>query len=320
MKKVLVTGGLGYIGSVIVQKLIERSDIELVRVIDNRQVKTLPFSEISKCEFVTGDIRSDTDLNKSLKDVDTVFHLAAVVGDSACDKAPEKAFEINVNCTKKLVNVALKNDVNKVILSSTCSVYGFQNGDEFATEDSIPKPVSLYAKTKLDAEHLLLNVHRKTGLDISILRLGTVYGASLPSSMQFKIFVNIFVQNACINNQIKLFGGDSWRPLVYVGDVARAFLLAGDAPVGVASGEIFNLGSNTENYTIGHVAKLVAEEIPGTEVTITLSPASPSSYKVRFDKIENVLKFSPTYNLRKGVRELRDLITNGYYDQTMKKQ
>lgn len=318
MKKVLVTGGAGYIGSVIVQKLMGLPNVELVRVIDSTPVQNPSFHEKNgKFEFVNGDLRNDLDLDRSLKGVDTVFHLAAVVGDPACDKSPERAVEINVNCVKKLINFALKNDVEKVILSSTCSVYGVQNGEEYVTEDSTPKSASLYGKTKHDAERLLMEAHRETGLGATIFRLSTIYGASLPSAMHFKIFVNLFVLHACKKKQIKVFGGANWRPLLYVGDVAKAFLIAGETSQSKVSGEIFNLGCNTENYTIRQVADIVAEEVSGTEVIEAPIPSSPSSYKVSFDKIENTFQFRPDFNLRKGVRELRDLIIDGHYGQLL---
>ena len=316
MKKVLVTGGAGYIGSIIVQKLMGLPNVELIRVLDCIPVQNKSFHEKNgKFEFVNGDLRNDLDLDCSLKDIDTVFHLAALVGDPACDKSPEQAVEINVNCVKKLINFALKNDVEKVVLSSTCSVYGVQNGEEYVNENSIPKSASHYGKTKLDAEQLLMDACTENGLGVTIFRLSTIYGGSLPSAMHFKIFVNLFVLHAYKAKLIKVFGGANWRPLLYVGDVAKAFLNAGAASRNKVSGEIFNLGCNTENYTIRQVADIVAEEVPGTEVVDVPTLSSPSSYRVSFDKIENILQFKPDFNLHKGVRELHDLIISGHYGQ-----
>jgi len=113
---------------------------------------------------------------------------------------------------------------------------------------------------------------------------------------------------------IKVFGGDVWRPLVHVNDVANAFLAAGEAPLGRVSGEILNVGCNAENYTINQVAKIVAEEVSGTEVLVEQTCGSSSSYKVKFDKIQDALGFYACYDLRKGVSELRDQIFAGKYD------
>jgi nucleoside-diphosphate-sugar epimerase len=162
-----------------------------------------------------------------------------------------------------------------------------------------------------------MDAHQENGLGATVFRLSTIYGASLPSAMHFKIFVNLFVLHACKTKQIKVFGGANWRPLLYVGDVAKAFLLAGESPLSKVSGEIFNLGCSTENYTIRQVADVVAEEVSGTEVIDAPVPSSPSSYKVSFEKIENMLQFKPDFNLRKGVRELRDSIFSGQFGQIL---
>lgn len=318
MNRVLVTGGAGYIGSELVQRLVRLPHIEVVRVLDNSHIQCLSFLNPSeKCELVGGDIRSDMDLENCFTNVDTVFHLAAMVGDAACDKAPEKAVEINVGCVHKVINFALKNDVKRIVFSSTCSLYGLQTGDDYVDEGSTVNPMSLYGKTKLDAERLLLKAHEENGLDVSICRLSTVYGASLPDSMQFNIFANLFVLNACKTKMIKVFGGGKWRPLLHVRDVANAFLATAEAPPTKISGQIFNVGYNTENYTVQRVAEIVAEEISGTEVSVEPTLGSSSSYKVKFDKIQGTLGFKPFYDLRKGVCELRDQILDGTYDRIL---
>jgi len=318
MNRILVTGGGGYIGSVVVQKLVKLPNIETVRIIDNSHIRSLAFLDgAGKCEFVNGDIRSDSDLEKSLKDVDTVFHLAALVGDATCDKAPEKAVEVNVESVQRLINFVLKNDVERIILSSTCSLYGLQTGEKCVDENSTPNPTSVYGKTKLDAERLLLQAHRENGLNASMLRLSTVYGSSLPDSMQFNVFVNLFVLNACKMKMIKLFGGDKWRPLLHVRDVADAFVATGEASLSKVSGEVFNVGCNTENYTIRQVAEIIAREVSGTEIVEEPLSPDPRSYRVNFDKIKNTLFFNPCFDLQKGVCELRDLIFDGTYDEAL---
>jgi nucleoside-diphosphate-sugar epimerase len=132
--------------------------------------------------------------------------------------------------------------------------------------------------------------------------------------MQFNIFANLFVLNACQTKMIKVFGGDKWRPLLHVRDAANAFLAVGEAPLTKISGQIFNVGNNRENYTIQRVAEIVAEEISGTEVAVEPTLGSNSSYKVQFGKIQDTLGFKPLYDLRKGVCELRDRILDGTYD------
>lgn len=309
MNRVLVTGGTGYIGSVLVRELLDRSDVETVRVADI-SLETVPSSESSKTlEFAKCDIRKNNELEMALKDVDTVFHLAAIVGDSVCDMMPTMTREVNVEAVKKLIEAALKNGVEKIIFSSTCSVYGLQPNDLDVYEHTEPSPTSLYGVTKLEAERLFQKAHRETGFDIRILRLATVYGPS--PSMHFNIFPNLFVLNACTKKAIRIYGADAWRPLLYTKDAARAFVMAGERTSQGFSGETFNVGDNNENYRIRQVAQIVAEEIPGTKIVEESKAADPRSYKVNFDKVQDALGFKPEYRFRKGVQELRDLINSG---------
>jgi len=316
MNRVLVTGGSGYIGSVVVNELSGSSRVQNVRVIDNSQ-GILPFSKSKKCEFVLGDIRSDENLRVALKDVDTVFHFAAIVGDAACEKAPKQAIDVNVESVKKLIALSLKNDVERIVFSSTCTIYGLQPNNEIVNELTKPNPTSSYGLTKLEAERLFRQSHEQNGLDVCIFRLGTVYGPSAPPVMRFNIFANLFVLSACRTKTIRLYGGDKWRPLLFIKDIARAFILAAEAPSCRVSGETFNVGGNFENYTIRQVAEIVAEEVHGTKIVEEQLSPDPRSYKVSFDRIHGVLGYEPLYTLGKGVRELRDLIDSGIYHETL---
>ena len=173
----------------------------------------------------------------------------------------------------------------------------------------------MYGSTKLEAEKLFERAYEEFGLDFCTFRLSTVYGPSDPCTMKFNIFPNLFALNACKHKEIQLYGGDKWRPLVYITDLVHAFILAAQAPKCKVAGETFNVGGNSENYTIRQVAEIIAEEVPGTKVVEKPLPPDPRSYKVNFDKIEKLLGFTPSTSLREGARELRDLINKGIYDE-----
>lgn len=317
MVNILVTGGAGYIGSVVIERLLETPEIEKITVLDNNShYPSFGFPE--KCELIKGDLRNHDDLKMALEEADAVLHFAAVVGDVACDKSPEKATEINVGCVEKLVNLSLKNGVKRIVFPSTCSIYGLQPNDKYVNEATEPNPTSVYGTTKLKAEHLLKKAHQENGLDTCILRLSTVYGPSSPLSMQFGIFANLFVLNACTTGCIKVYGGDSWRPLLFIKDVAEVFRTVTTAPSSTFSGETFNVGCDSENYTIRQVAEIVANEVPGTRIIEEPRPPDPRSYKVTFEKIQRVVGFKPQYTLRAGVQELRDSINKGVYANLLK--
>ena len=318
MTRVLVTGGTGYIGSVVVNELVGSRRVQHVRIIDSSNGAPPPDLP-EKCESIHADLRNYEDIGVALKDVDTVFHFAAIVGDAACEKAPKQALDVNVESVKKLIALSLKNDVERTVFCSTCTVYGLQHNNDAVNEFTKPNPTSLYGSTKLEAERLFQKAHEENGLNFCTLRLGTVYGPSDPSAMKFNIFPNLFVLNACRTKTIRLYGGDKWRPLLYTKDIARAFMLAARAPKCGVSGETFNVGGNFENYTIRQVAEIAAEEVHGTKIVEEPLPPDPRSYKVNFDKIQKVLGFKPLHALRKGVRELRDLIEKGIYNDTLVK-
>lgn len=314
MKNILVTGGTGYIGSSVLNALNDSQNINNLRIIDSINGFS-PQNLPKNCEFINADIRDSNVLKTALEGVDTIFHFAAIVGDVACEKDPKLTREVNVDAVKNLIALSLKTDVQRIMFSSTCTVYGLQPDGNPVTEGTSPNPTSLYGSTKLEAEKLFEKAHEEFGLDYCTFRLSTVYGPSDSYSMKFNIFPNLFVLNACKLQNIMVFGGDKWRPLIFLTDLVQAFLKAAKASKHKVAGETFNLGGNSENYTIREVADTVAKEVPGTKVEEKMLPPDRRSYKVNFDKIESILDFTPSTTLHEGVRELRDLINKGIYNE-----
>jgi nucleoside-diphosphate-sugar epimerase len=174
-------------------------------------------------------------------------------------------------------------------------------------EGSAAKPISLYGRTKLLSERLLLTPD-PSGLCTTVLRFATIYGLS--PRPRFDLVVNLFTAQALADKQITVHGGGQWRPLLHVRDAARAIVSSLEAPVGAVDHQIFNIGAEEENYTIATVAETVAKAV-GAEVILREDVTDPRSYRVSFAKARSVLDFHPTVTLEEGIRELADALRGG---------
>lgn len=307
-EKVLVTGGGGYIGSVLVKMLLEND--YRVRVLDKFTFGIEPIADIlnnPNIEIIIGDIRNIDDVKKSLKNVDHVVHLAAIVGDPACSVQGDVAVETNFLSTIRLARLARDNNIKRFIFASTCSVYG-ASGDKMIDENSPTNPISLYAETKLDAEkELLALLDEKPSL--TILRFGTAYGLS--PRMRFDLVVNYLAKKALIDKEIKIFGGEQWRPFVHIYDISRAIKMVVEADDNIAKGEIFNVGATKENYRMKEIGYIIKEIIPDTNVEIVEQIQDMRSYNVSFKKIESKLGFKNEEIVKDGIAEIKDAIESG---------
>lgn len=300
VNRVLVTGGAGYLGSTVVAQLLA---VGLrVGVLDS-----LLFGEASldglrahrNCELVRGDVRDVGVVVRTMTGCDAVVHLAGIVGDHACDQNKELAQEVNRAATRMLADVAPRCGVRRFLLASSCSVYG--SSDTRVDESSPPRPLSLYAQTKIDSERILL-ASRTRDFSPTILRLGTLFGLS--ARMRFDLVANLLVARAVFTGRITINNGWQWRPFVHVRDAARALLGCLLTRSDLVSGEVFNAGSNLLNLQIKDVGEAAARVVPGTEVTAVYKRGDRRSYRVSFDKIERRLGFVCAEGLESGMREV----------------
>ncbi|NNF06453.1 MAG: SDR family oxidoreductase [Candidatus Eisenbacteria bacterium] len=308
-KRILVTGGAGYIGSHVTRLLLEKG--YRVRVLDKLAwggESLEEFADNPNFELYQGDIRHVEDLVGSLEDVYGVIHLAGIVGDPACALDPDTTFSINIEATQVIVDVAKYRKVERFVFASTCSVYGAAE-DYWLNEGSVLNPVSLYAETNLQSEEIIFRGFKDSTTIPTIVRFGTIYGAS--KRMRFDLVVNIMSAKGATENKVKVFGGDQWRPNVHCRDAARATIACLEAPVKNVAWEIFNVGSNDQNYRILELGELVAATIPGTEVEVLGDSPDKRSYRVSFDKINHVLGFTCEHKVEGGVQEISDMLKNG---------
>ncbi|MFP3945921.1 MAG: NAD-dependent epimerase/dehydratase family protein [Archaeoglobaceae archaeon] len=299
---ILITGGNGYIGTVLSNLLIENG--EEFRVMDDLSGSDpLNLLFLNHINFFWGDIRKKQDVKKAFKDVDTVIHLAAKLPTTpgVLDEVKEEVSEVNYNGTLNVLEQARKSD-SKVLFASSCNIYGI---GENLNEQSETKPLNSYSQSKLEAEKLCLDYHRNYGLNVKILRLASNYGYS--PGVRFNLVINYFVLRSILGYPLTVFGdGNNWRPFIHVKDAARSFLYLIDKG---KSGEIYNVGG--ENLTIKEVAELVTSKIhPPIKVEFDDSYIPEFSYSVDFSKILE-LGFQPEYDLEMGIEhlshKLRDL-------------
>jgi nucleoside-diphosphate-sugar epimerase len=303
--KVLVTGGAGYIGSVFVRELIKRG--YNVTVLDLMLFGDSSLRDIARekgVSVVKADVRSHDP--SILRGQDAVVDLAAISQPDPQGFIDEKLFyEINYYAPVRTANLAAKHGVERYIFTSTCSVYGFQ--EKIVDESSSPNPLELYAKTKYMAEKGILNVK---GITRTILRLATVYGLS--PKMRFDLVVNAMTLTLFKEGKIRVGRpGEQKRPVVHVADVVEAIIKVLEAPNDVVDGEIFNVGSNDQNYRIIDLAYEIFKALEREPVIEFYGDPDTRSYIVDFTKINRVLGFRCRYRVADGAREVYKALEEG---------
>jgi nucleoside-diphosphate-sugar epimerase len=297
---VLILGGAGYIGSCLVRKLLAAG--RRVRVLDSLIYGDYSLHDVFEhpnLQVTVGDCRKLQDLVAAVRDTEAIVHLAAIVGDPACEVDRQTSREINYAATRMLIEVAKGNGNCRLIFSSSCSVYGAT--DLLMDEYSNVLPKSLYAQTKVDSEEALLDA-RSGDFHPVILRLATVFGLSYRT--RFDLIVNLLTAKAHSEGTITIFNGTQWRPFIHVQDVANGICQALDAPLDVVSGEIYNLGDSRMNFTLAQLAEKVLAEFPATRVEY-IENSDRRNYRVSFEKIRNQIGFESQWALEDGIREIR---------------
>jgi|GEM_PF-130084 len=307
---VLVTGGAGYVGSVLTRELLNRG--YRVKVIDKLLFGDESIKDLSKDPnfiFINGDIQKESDIVRALEDVNAVIHLAAIVGDPACAAQPDLTLKTNYLATLKLAQLCRERAIKRFIFASTCSNYGIGE-DEKLTESSVLRPVSVYAESKIYTEKELIKMTEAQFMPI-IFRFSTIYGLS--PRMRFDLAINTMTMKAYTEQEITIFGGNQWRPFIHVDDVARALIICLETPLGKITGQIFNLGGNQENYLISEVGKIIKTIVPDIKVNEIMTEGDQRNYHVLFNKVQQVFNFCPTKTIKDGVLEIYQALQAGRF-------
>lgn len=309
--KVLVTGGAGYIGSVLVRQLLNKG--YKVRVLDSLKFGGEALYDVMmhpNFEFFNGDIRDTVAVENALVGIDAIAHLAAIVGDPACKKFSEEANETNWTGSVALFEAAERAGVKRFVFASTCSNYGkMSDPNSFVTEESELRPVSLYAELKVKFEQYLLKERKDSKICSTALRFSTVYGFS--PRIRFDLTVNEFTRNATIKGEQEIWGAQFWRPYCHVEDLARSVVLVLETEEEKVRANVFNVGITEENYSKGMIIEEVCKVVPNVQVNYVEMNEDPRDYRVNFDKIKNELGYTITKKVPDGVKEIYTLLKTG---------
>jgi len=312
MKKVLVTGGAGYIGSVLVRLLLKKG--YSVRVLDNLSFggeSILDLLDEEQFEFFKGDVRNVNDVASAMEGVNFVAHLAAIVGDPACRKFPEDAREINLDGSKSMYDIANKTGVERFVFASTCSNYGrMDDPASYVHEESKLAPISLYAETKVKVEKYLLSRPISNKCKPTVLRFSTVYGLS--PRPRFDLTVNEFTRELTLDRELVVFGEQFWRPYCHVVDLSRSVLEVFEASEDDVAFDVFNVGDTEENYQKQMIVNEILKILPDAKIKYVEKDEDPRDYRVSFEKIKDRLGFEITKRVPDGIEEINRVVKDGF--------
>ncbi len=312
METVLVTGAGGYIGTVLVPKLLSKG--YRVKAVDRYFFGKEKLSEHKNLEIIKEDTRKLPE--EIFKDVDYVIDLVAISNDPSGEFFNEATWQINYKSRVRTAHLAKRNGVKRYILPSSCSIYGFQ--EEIVDETSKTNPLTTYAKANEKAEQEVLPL-ADNNFVVTVIRQSTVFGYS--PRMRFDLAINGMTYGAWKTGKLPLMrDGTQYRPMVHVQDTSDVMVLLLSTEKEKINGEIFNVGGDDLNYQIGKLGNIVAKTVEretGKKVEIEwYGDPDKRSYRVSFRKIKDVLNWEPKWNAEMGIKEIVNKLEKGELDKT----
>jgi nucleoside-diphosphate-sugar epimerase len=316
IRKVLVVGGAGYVGCVLVPELLERG--YAVKVFDRLYYGDQGLKGFQdRIELEVGDMRTLSPL--TLKDVDVVINLGGLSNDPTAEYNPRANYEMNTSATIRLAQLCKEAGIKRYIFASSCSIYDVGEGNEerdVLLDEATPvDPKAAYSRSKYEAERMLLSLADDDFCPV-ILRKGTIYGFS--PRMRYDLVVNTFVKDALDKGYMTVFyGGEMWRPLIDIRDVAKAYIVCIQAPEEKVHGQIFNVVYR--NFRISELALRVREGLRkagiDAEIRCDYRYRGVRNYRVSGRKIKQMLNFEPTISVEESVVDMVEKICHyGYTD------
>jgi nucleoside-diphosphate-sugar epimerase len=313
MPHYLITGGAGYIGSMLAGTLLHSG--HQVTVIDDLLFggdSLMGYMMHPRFRFHKTNVCERELIRPHFRDVDFVVHLAAIVGFPACQQVGHKvAWEYNVEGTKNVFRAAEESGVKRMVFSSTYSNYGIAPDGEAVTEESPLNPQSLYAETKIAAEQFLRGQGSVSKCAPVLFRFATLFGLS--PRTRFDLIINQFTLEAIEKRKLIIYQKNYNRSFVHIRDVVRAIMLVLDVDEKNVRNEIFNVGSNAGNFSKEEIIRLLQKYVPGLEIQykdLTFG-GDMRDIRVSFDKITSRLGYTTKYTVEDGIRELAEAIQSG---------
>jgi len=308
-EKIFITGGAGYVGAVLVPRLLNEG--YEVTVFDLMIYGEQVLPEDSRLTTIKGDIRDADLLRMSIPGHDVVIHLACISNDPSFELNPTLGRSINLDAFRPLVEISRNAGIKKFVYASSSSVYGVkqeQNVDESMTLE----PLTDYSQFKADCEQILLEYQSPDFTTVTI-RPATVCGYS--PRQRLDVVVNILTNLAYHKREITVFGGTQLRPNIHIEDMVEAYIAVLRAPVDVIEGQIYNAGY--ENQPVSELAEIVRQEV-GADVKLTTTSTDDNrSYHISSQKIKDQLGFRATFNINNAVKDLLDAFEKGWLPNSL---
>lgn len=309
MKKIFITGGAGYVGSILTPYLLENG--YSVTVFDLMIYGKDVLKNNNNLEIITGDIRDTNLLEKKIPGHDTLIHLACISNDPSFELNPKLGKSINLDAFEPLVKIAKNSLVSRLIYASSSSVYGVKK-EQNVNETMSLEPLTDYSKFKADCEKILFK-YKSADFTPVVIRPATVCGYA--PRQRLDVVVNILANLAFHKKEISVYGGKQLRPNIHIFDMARAYEYLIKADKEIVSGEIFNAGY--ENQTVSHLASQV-KKIIGDDVKIKYIESNDNrSYHISSTKIKKILGFETKKTIEDAIKDLKDAFTSKKLTDTL---
>jgi len=306
--RILITGGAGYVGSCLVPLLLARGFA--VTVFDKLLFGAEPLlaNRLNPAfRLVKGDVRDRAALAAAMADAQAVVHLAAIVGEDACAIDEQASWSINCGGTEAVIAAALDSGIERLLYVSTCSNYGVSAANALASEDSALNPLTLYARSKVEAEKRVLgNAVRPVRC---VLRLGTICG--IAPRMRFDLLISDAARAAVTGQPIEIFAPEAWRPFLHVRDAARAIELCLKAEGDRIDGSVFNVVG--ENIQKRQIAEMVGRHFPTAAVVVNARKPDLRDYRVDGSRIGNLLGYKAELSVEDAFTETAEAILSGVF-------
>ena len=309
IKNVLITGGAGYVGSALADKLIEKN--YQVTVFDLFIYGEKVFKYQNKIKQIKGDIRNIELLKKTIPSHDAVIHLACISNDPSFELDPVLGKSINLDAFEPIVKISKDNGVKRFIYASSSSVYGIKK-DQNVHEEMKLEPLTDYSAFKANCEDICMKYNSRN-FDVLIIRPATVCGYSL--RQRFDLVVNILTNLALNNKPITVFGGTQLRPNIHIKDMLDIYLLGLSKESSLINGKIFNAGY--DNQKVIELANIVRENVGKKTEIIQTETNDNRSYHISSEKIKKELGFVNRYNIADAVKDIKKAYISNFFNDSL---